>query len=362
MTEQRTYADVILSNKRRTTRREQFLTERDRVIPRATVEALVALHYPKAGRGRRPLPMRTLLRIHFLQRWFNQSDPQAADMLHDSESTRRFARIDLLSDTVPDETTICRFRHLPEAHQRTARMFDAVKALLEERKPMLKAGTIVDATIIGAPSATKNARQTRDPEMRQTKKGNPWYFGMKMHVGTDRRGLIHSITTTHAAAADITQLPHLLDGQETTLHGDRAYDKADDNDVGAQRRALPRQQERQADGVLGLDQSCPLARTRDGRAPVSHHQAAVGLHESPVSGAGEEHRACVRARDARQPVPRAAPLGAAGHVVSARAPRSAETGRFCPGNGALRAIRPLPGGSIGARLRRSVPRDPRFCT
>ncbi|MCU0616459.1 MAG: IS5 family transposase [Gemmatimonadaceae bacterium] len=246
MTEQRTYADVILSNKRRTTRREQFLTERDRVIPRATVEALVALHYPKAGRGRRPLPMRTLLRIHFLQRWFNQSDPQAADMLHDSESTRRFARIDLLSDTVPDETTICRFRHLPEAHQRTARMFDAVKALLEERKPMLKAGTIVDATIIGAPSATKNARQTRDPEMRQTKKGNPWYFGMKMHVGTDRRGLIHSITTTHAAAADITQLPHLLDGQETTLHGDRAYDKADDNDVGAQRRALPRQQERQA--------------------------------------------------------------------------------------------------------------------
>jgi IS5 family transposase len=228
MTEQRTFADAILSNKRRTTRRETFLTEMDGVIPWATLAALVEPHYPKAGRGRRPLPMATMLRIYFLQQWFNLSDPQAEDALYDSESMRRFARIDLLHDTVPDETTICKFRHLLEAHQLTVQMFDAVKALLTERKLLLKAGTIVDATIIDAPSSTKNRTQTRDPEMKQTKKGNQWYFGMKLHVGTDRRGLIHSLTTTDAATADITQLPQLLHGQETTLHGDKAYYKADD--------------------------------------------------------------------------------------------------------------------------------------
>jgi IS5 family transposase len=172
--------------------------------------------------------MATMLRTCFLQQWFNPPGPQAEDMLYDAASMRRFARIDLLSDTVPDETTICKYRHLLEAHQLTARMFDAGKALLEERKLLLRAGTIVDATIIGAPSSTTNATQTRDPEMRQMKKRNQWYFGVKMHVGTDRRGVIHSITTTDAATADLTQLPQLVHGQETTLHGDNAYDKADD--------------------------------------------------------------------------------------------------------------------------------------
>lgn len=227
MAEQRTFADAVLANKRRTTRREQFLFEMDQVIRWATVEALVEPHYPKAGRGRRPLPMATMLRIYFLQQWLNLSDLEAEDMLYDSESMRRFARIDLLHDTVPNETTICKFRHLLEAHQLTVRMFDAVKALLKERKLLLKAGTIVDANI-GAPSSTKNATQTRDPDMRQTRKGNQWYFGMEVHVGTDRRGVIHTITTTDAATADITQLPHLLHGQETMLHGDKAYDKAED--------------------------------------------------------------------------------------------------------------------------------------
>ena len=144
-------------------------------------------------------------------------------MLYDSEAMRRFARIDLLTDTVPDETTICEFRRLLERHQLTAQMFDGVKTLLEERQLLLKAGTIVDATILGAPSSTRNATQSRDREMRQTKKGNQWYFGMKMHVGTDRRGVIHSITTTDAATSDITQLPQLLHGQQTTPHGDKAY-------------------------------------------------------------------------------------------------------------------------------------------
>jgi IS5 family transposase len=228
MSEQRTLMSVVYDSKRKVTRRERFLHEMEAVIPWTRLEALIAPHYPTAGRGRRPLPLSTMLRVYFLQQWFDLSDPQAEDMLYDSESMRRFARVELGEDTVPDESTILRFRHLLERHQLTAQIFDAVKALLEEQRLLLKAGTIVDATIIGAPSSTKNATQTRDPEMKQTRKGNQWYFGMKLHIGTDRRGLVHSLTTTDAAAADITQLPHLLHGEETTLHGDKAYYKADD--------------------------------------------------------------------------------------------------------------------------------------
>jgi transposase, IS5 family len=227
MSEQRTLASVAYDSKRKVTRRERFLQEMDAVIPWAQLEALVAPHYPKPGRGRRPLPLATMLRVYFLQPWFDLSDPQAEDMLYDSEAMRRFAQVELLDDRVPDESTILRFRHLLEEHQLTAQMFAAVTTLLEAQRLLLKAGTIVDATIIAAPSSTKNATQTRDPEMKQTRKGNQWYFGMKLHVGTDRQGVVHSLVTTDAGAADITQLPQLLHGQETTLHGDKAYDKAD---------------------------------------------------------------------------------------------------------------------------------------
>lgn len=227
MSEQRTLASVAYDSKRKVTRRERFLQEMDAVIPWAQLEALVAPHYPKPGRGRRPLPLATMLRVYFLQQWFDLSDPQAEDMLYDSEAMRRFAQVELLDDRVPDESTILRFRHLLEEHQLTAQMFAAVTTLLEAQRLLLKAGTIVDATIIAAPSSTKNATQTRDPEMKQTRKGNQWYFGMKLHVGTDRQGVVHSLVTTDAGAADITQLPQLLHGQETTLHGDKAYDKAD---------------------------------------------------------------------------------------------------------------------------------------
>ena len=228
MSEQRTLSSVAYDSKRKVTRRERFLLEMEAVIPWATLEALVARHYPTAGRGRRPLPLATMLRVYFLQQWFDLSDPQAEDMLYDSEAMRRFAQVDLLDDRVPDETTILRFRHLLEQHHLTAQMFAAVKEMLEAKRLLLKAGTIVDATIIAAPSSTKNATQTRDPEMKQTRKGNQWYFGMKLHVGTDRRGLVHSLVTTDAGAADLTPLPQLLHGQETTLHGDKAYYKADD--------------------------------------------------------------------------------------------------------------------------------------
>jgi IS5 family transposase len=228
MSEQRTLASVAYDTKGKVTRRERFLREMDAVIPWATLRALVEPHYTKPGRGRRPLPLETMLRVYFLQQWFDLSDPQAEDMLYDSEAMRRFARVELGEDTVPDESTILRFRHLLEQHQLTAAMFDAVKTLLTEKRLLLKAGTIVDATIIAAPSSTKNATQTRDPEMKQTRKGQQWYFGMKVHVGTDARGVVHSLTTTDAAQADITQLPHLVHGAESTLYGDKAYYKAED--------------------------------------------------------------------------------------------------------------------------------------
>lgn len=227
MSEQRTLASVVYDTKGKVTRRERFLRERDAVIPWPTLRALIEPHYTKPGRGRRPLPLETMLRVYFLQQWFDLSDPQAEDMLYDSEAMRRFARVELGEDTVPDESTILRFRHLLEQHQLTAAMFEAVKTLLTEKRLLLKAGTIVDATIIAAPSSTKNATQARDPEMKQTRKGQQWYFGMKIHVGTDTRGVVHSLTTTDAAVADISQLTHLVRGSETTLFGDKAYYKTE---------------------------------------------------------------------------------------------------------------------------------------
>ncbi len=228
MNQQRTFASVAWSQKGKVTRRERFLAEMDAVIPWPRLIALIAPHYPKAGRGRRPHDLERMLRIYFLQQWFNLSDPQAEDAIYDSESMRRFARVELSEDVVPDETTILRFRHRLEKHRLTEGIFEVVKDLLIEQRLLLRAGTIVDATIIAAPSSTKNATRTRDPEMKQTRKGGSWHFGMKLHIGTDRRGQVHSVTATHAAAADIKQLPHLLHGEESVFWGDQAYWKEAD--------------------------------------------------------------------------------------------------------------------------------------
>jgi IS5 family transposase len=212
------------------TRRERFLAEMDAVIPWTRLLALIEPHYPKAGNGRQPLGLEKMLRIYFLQQWFNLSDPQAEDAIYDSESMRRFARVELGDEVVPDETTILRFRHLLEQHGLTKAIFDAVAGLLEERRLLLRSGTIVDATIIAAPSSTKNAGATRDPEMKQTRKGNNWYFGMKLHIGADKRGIVHTVRATAASVADVTQLPDLLHGQERELFGDQAYWKEDDRE------------------------------------------------------------------------------------------------------------------------------------
>ena len=228
MSEQRTFASVAWSQKGKVTRRERFLAEMDAVIPWARLIALIEPHYPKAGAGRQPLGLEKMLRIYFLQQWFNLSDPQAEDAIYDSESMRRFARVELGDDVVPDESTILRFRHLLEQHSLTSAIFDEIGGLLEARGLLLRSGTIVDATIIAAPSSTKNATGTRDPEMKQTKKGKNWHFGMKLHIGADKRGMVHTVRATDAAVADITQLPELLHGEEREVFGDQAYWKADD--------------------------------------------------------------------------------------------------------------------------------------
>jgi len=228
MGQQRTLASLAWHSKGKVTRRERFLAEMDAVIPWKRLLALIEPHYPKAGNGRQPIGVERMLRIYFLQQWFNLSDPQAEDAIYDSESMRRFAGVELGEDTIPDETTILRFRHLLERHQLTEAIFQAIRALLAEKGILLKSGTIVDATIVAAPSSTKNATETRDPEMRQTRKGNQWYFGMKFHVGADRQGLVHTVRATDAATADITQLPELLHGEERDLFGDAAYWKEED--------------------------------------------------------------------------------------------------------------------------------------
>jgi len=221
--EQTTFSSLAWHGKGKVTRREQFLAEMNAVIPWSRLIAIVEPHYPKAGNGRPPLGLEKMLRVYYLQQWFNLSDPGAEDALYDSESMRRFVGIELSVDTIPDESTILRFRRLIETHDLGSAMFVEIGSLLEEKGLLLKQGTIVDATIIAAPSSTKNRTQTRDTEMRQTRKGNTWYFGMKVHVGTDKRGLVHSVTTTDAAVADIKEMPKLLHGDESEVYGDRAY-------------------------------------------------------------------------------------------------------------------------------------------
>src|SRR5947208_16654616 len=228
MGNQRTFASLAWNGKGKVTRRERFLAEMDAVIPWTRLVRLIEPHYPKGGQGRQPLGLEKMLRIYFLQQWFNLSDPQAEDAIYDSESMRRFARVELGDEVVPDESTILRFRHLLERQGLTHAIFDSITGLLEERRLLLRSGTIVDATIIAAPSSTKNASATRDPEMKQTRKGRNWYFGMKLHVGADKRGIIHTVTATDARVADITQLPHLLHGQEREVFGDQAYWKEAD--------------------------------------------------------------------------------------------------------------------------------------
>ena len=222
---QKTLADEGFERYRKPTRREQFLDEMDRIIPWADLCGVIEPFYPKGkGAGRPPIGVERMLRIHFLQHWFNLSDPAVEEALYDSRAMRRFVNIDLGREPAPDETTICKFRHLLEAHNLGDALFVLIAEYLDENGLKVSTGTIVDATIINAPSSTKNKDGERDPEMHQTKKGNQWYFGMKAHIGVDSRTkLIHSVVATAANVHDSRILPDLLHGEETRVWGDSAY-------------------------------------------------------------------------------------------------------------------------------------------
>jgi IS5 family transposase len=218
------FASLAYENKKKKTRREKFLAEMEQVIPWDELLTEIKKYYPKAGNGRQPMPLKRMLKIYFMQQWYKLSDPAMEDALYDSESLRRFAEIDIAVDIIPDESTILHFRHLLEKHELMKKIFEKTKQYLSAKGLLLREGTIVDATIINAPSSTKNRDKTRDKEMHSTKKGNQWYFGMKAHIGTDTgKGLVHSVVVTNAAVHDSQVMDELLHGDEQSIYGDSAY-------------------------------------------------------------------------------------------------------------------------------------------
>lgn len=221
---QTTFASMVYENKKKETRREKFLREMNRAIPWDRLVSLLEPYYPKSGNGRRPMPLEQMLRIYFMQQWYSLSDPAMEDSLYDMESMRRFAKIEMGEDPVPDETTILNFRRLLEQHQLTAQLLEDINAFLEDKGLLLKGGSIVDASIIPAPSSTKNRGKKRNPEMSSTRKGNKWYFGMKVHVGVDAKsGLVHTVEVTTAKDHDVTVLPKLVREDDQAVFGDKGY-------------------------------------------------------------------------------------------------------------------------------------------
>ena len=206
------------------TRKAKFLDEMERVVPWAALVQVVEPHCPRAKTGRPPFAVETMLRIHYLQQWFSLSDPAMEEALHDTPLFREFAKIDQGVARLPDETTILRFRHLLERHNLAPDMLRLVNDILGAKGLLLRTGTVVDATLIAAPSSTKNADGQRDPEMKQTKKGNQWYFGMKAHIGVDAQsGLVHTVAGTAANVNDLNMAGALLHGDEEAAFGDAGY-------------------------------------------------------------------------------------------------------------------------------------------
>ncbi|MCP5280000.1 MAG: IS5 family transposase [Rhodoferax sp.] len=216
--------EAAFANYRKPTRRDEFLKTMESIVPWAALCEVIEPHYPKAGNGRPPIGLERMLRIHFIQHWFNLADLSCEEALYDSVSLRRFVGIDLGCEPVPDATTMLKFRRLLNDNKLGESLFAKVGAELQARGFKVNTGTIVDATIIGAPSSTKNADKARDPEMHQTRKGQQWYFGMKMHIGVDSQsGLAHSAVVTAANVHDKHPLPDLLHGNENRVYGDSAY-------------------------------------------------------------------------------------------------------------------------------------------
>ena len=226
MNHQLTFADSEFNGKRRKTRKELFLARMEALLPWAMMLEVIEPVYPKAGNGRRPYPLDTMLRIHCMQQWYSLSDGAMEDALYEITSMRLFAKLSL-DQAIPDRTTIMNFRHLLEQHRLARQLFESINQWLSDAGIMMTQGTLVDATIIEAPSSTKNKRQQRDPEMHQTKKGNQWHFGMKAHIGVDAKsGLTHSLATTAANEHDLNQAGNLLHGKEEFVFGDAGYQGA----------------------------------------------------------------------------------------------------------------------------------------
>jgi IS5 family transposase len=220
-------ADLGLNLTSKRTRKREFLDEMNRVVPWSDLVALVAPFAPEGRRGRPPFAVETMLRLHFMQQWFGLSDPAMEEALHDVPLYREFAGLDNWTTRLPDESTILRFRHLMEKNKLAAQILALINDMLRDKGLMLRAGTVVDATLIAAPSSTKNTGGKRDPEMHQTKKGNQWHFGMKAHIGADAEsGLVHTVRGTAANVNDVVEANSLLHGDETDAFGDAGYQGA----------------------------------------------------------------------------------------------------------------------------------------
>jgi IS5 family transposase len=228
MQRQGSFSQAEYAGKKKQTRRDRFLAEMEQVVPWARLVERLRPLYPKGERGRPPVGLERMLRIHFLQQWYGLADEAMEDALYDSQALRGFAGIDLTVTAVPEATTILNFRHWLESHELSQALFAEVSAMLEKRGLLMRQGTIVDATIIAAPSSTKNKRKARDPEMHQTRKGNQWHFGMKAHIGVDvASGVVHTVVGTAANEADINQMAAVLHGAEEDVFADAGYTGAD---------------------------------------------------------------------------------------------------------------------------------------
>ena len=224
MTHQPSFSHAEFATKKKTTRREKFLARMETLVPWTKLLAVIEPFYPKGERGRPPVGLERMLRIYFLQQWYGLADEALEDALYDSQALQSFARIDLAAEGVPDATTLLKFRRLLETHDLCKCLFTAINADLTARGLLLREGTLVDATLIAAPSSTKNEQKKRDPEMHQTRKGNQRYYGMKAHIGADRDSkLVHTVVVTAANVADVTQAAELLHGAEQQVHADAGY-------------------------------------------------------------------------------------------------------------------------------------------
>ena len=273
MTNQTSFAHAEFTGKKKQTRRERFLGRMEAVIPWAQLLAVIAPHYPKGERGRPPIGMERMLRVYFLQQWYGLADEALEDALCDSQAMQRFAGIELDAEGVPDATTLLKFRRLLETHDLCKALFTAINADLAARGLLLREGTLVDATLIAAPSSTKNEKRARDPEMHQTKKGNQWYFGLKAHIGTDRDSkLVHTVVVTAANVSDITKTAELLHGQETQVHADAGY-------TGVEKRpeivVLARPIDWQIACKCGLIKALAEGAQKEAKKALEHAKAAV---------------------------------------------------------------------------------------